>query len=42
MSVYPSPKEHNGTLNTVFNNTDYIKINSGGGGLTIAQTNAKY
>jgi hypothetical protein len=42
MSIYPSPKEHNGFLNTVFNNIDYIKINSGGGGLTVAQTDSKY
>ncbi len=42
MSIYPSPKEHNGLLNTVFNNLDYIKINSGGGGLTVAQTDSKY
>jgi hypothetical protein len=42
MSIYPSPKQHNGSLNTIFNNTDYIIINSGGGGLTIAQTDAKY
>jgi hypothetical protein len=43
MSIYPSPKQHNGSLNTIFNNTDYIIINSGGGGgLTIAQTDARY
>ncbi len=42
MSIYASPKTRNGILNTIFNNTDYIKINSGGGGLTIAQTDSKY
>jgi hypothetical protein len=43
MSIYPSPKLHNGSLNTIFNNTDYIKIaNSGGGGLTVKQTDALY
>jgi hypothetical protein len=42
MSIYPSPKQHNGSLNTIFNNTDYIIINSGGGGSTIAQTDARY
>jgi hypothetical protein len=42
MSIYASPKTRNGTLNTIFNNTDYIKINSGGGGLTITQTDYKY
>jgi hypothetical protein len=43
MSIYPSPKLHNGSLNTIFNNTDYIKVaNSGGGGLTVKQTDALY
>ncbi len=42
MSIYASPKTCNGILNTIFNNTDYIKINSGGGGLTVAQTDSKY
>jgi cytoskeletal protein CcmA (bactofilin family) len=43
MSIYPSPKLHNGSLNTIFNNTDYIKVaSSGGGGSTIAQTDARY
>jgi hypothetical protein len=42
MSIYARPKEHNGSLNTIFNNTDYIIINSGGGGSTIAQTDARY
>jgi cytoskeletal protein CcmA (bactofilin family) len=41
MSIYPSPKLHNGSLNTIFNNTDYIKVASGGGS-TIAQTDARY
>jgi hypothetical protein len=43
MSIYPSPKLHNGSLNTIFNNTDYIKVaSSGGGGLTVKQTDALY
>jgi hypothetical protein len=43
MSIYPSPKLHNGSLNTIFNNTDYIKVvGSGGGGLTVKQTDALY
>jgi hypothetical protein len=41
MSIYPSPKVHNGAINTIFNNTDYIKVSSGGGS-TIAQTDARY
>jgi hypothetical protein len=41
MSIYPSPKNRNGTLNTIFNNSDYIQ-NPNAGGLTISQTNAKY
>jgi hypothetical protein len=42
MSIYPSPRTRNGTLNTTFNNTDYIQTNEGGSGLTIAQTDARY
>ena len=41
MSIYPSPKLHNGSLNSIFNNTDYIKVASGGGS-SIAQTDARY
>jgi hypothetical protein len=41
MSIYPSPKLRDGVLNTVFNSADYIK-DLGGGGLTIAQTDALY
>jgi hypothetical protein len=41
MSIYPSPEQHNGALNTVFNNKDYIQKNNGGSGLTIAQTDSK-
>jgi hypothetical protein len=41
MSIYPSPKFHNGSINTIFNNTDYIKVASGGGS-SIAQTDARY
>jgi hypothetical protein len=42
MSICPSPKLHNGSLNTIFNNTDYIKVANSGGGATIAQTDARY
>ena len=42
MSIYPSPKQHNGALNTIFNNRDYIQTNTGSTGLTITQTDAKY
>jgi hypothetical protein len=42
MSIYPSPKTRNGTLHTTFNNKDYIQINTGGSGLTIAQTDSEY
>jgi hypothetical protein len=41
MSIYPSPKLHNGSLNATFNNTDYIKLQNSGGS-TIAQTDARY
>jgi hypothetical protein len=41
MSVYPPPTKHNGSLNTIFNNTDYIQTTSGGG-LSIAQNDARY
>jgi hypothetical protein len=41
MSIYPSPKLRDGVLNTVFNSADYIK-DTGGGGLTISQTDALY
>jgi hypothetical protein len=42
MSIYPSPRTRNGTLNTTLNNTDYIQTNEGGSGLTIPQTDALY
>jgi hypothetical protein len=43
MSIYPSPKTRNGSLNLIFNNTDYIQTASAGsGGLTIAQNDARY
>jgi hypothetical protein len=42
MSIYPSPKQHNGALNTIFNNRDYVQTNTGSTGLTITQTDAKY
>jgi hypothetical protein len=42
MSIRPSPKTRNVTLNTTFNNEDYIQTNSGGSGLIIAQTDSKY
>jgi hypothetical protein len=43
MSIYASPRIHNGALNTIFNNSDYIQLNAGGKtGLTISQTDAKY
>jgi hypothetical protein len=43
MSIYASPKTRNGTLNTIFNNKDYIQTNTGGGSsLTIFQTDSKY
>jgi hypothetical protein len=43
MSSYPVPKQHNGSINETFNNSDYIMLpNSGGGGSTIAQTDARY
>jgi hypothetical protein len=41
MSIYASPKLHNGSLNATFNNTDYIKQPNSGGS-TIAQTDARY
>jgi hypothetical protein len=41
MSIYASPKLHNGSLNATFNNTDYIKLPNSGGS-TIAQTDARY
>ncbi len=41
MSIYPSPRLRDGVLNSVFNSADYIK-DLGGGGLTIAQTDALY
>jgi hypothetical protein len=41
MSIYASPKLHNGSLNTTFNNTDYIKLPNSGGS-TLAQTDARY
>jgi hypothetical protein len=40
MSIYSSPKLHNGPLNSTFNNTDYIKLPNSGS--TIAQTDARY
>jgi hypothetical protein len=42
MSVYPSPKQRNGLLNTVFNRDDYILQNSGGGGASQAANDARY
>ena len=42
MSIYLSPRTRNGILNTIFNNKDYIQTNTGGSGLTIAQTDSKY
>jgi hypothetical protein len=42
MSIYPSPRLNHGTLNTIFNSKDYIQTNTGGSGLTIAQTDSKY
>jgi hypothetical protein len=42
MSIYPSPKFNHGVLNSTFNNSDYIQTNTGGSGLTITQTDAKY
>jgi hypothetical protein len=43
MSIYPSPKTRNGSLNLIFNNTDYIQTASaGGGGSSIAQNDARY
>jgi hypothetical protein len=44
MSIYPSPKQHNGALNTIFNNTDYINTStgSGSGGVTLTQTDSRY
>jgi hypothetical protein len=42
MSIYPPPKSRNGQLNLIFNNTDYIQTASGGGGLSIAQNDARY
>jgi hypothetical protein len=41
MSIYASPKLHNGSLNATFNNTDYIKLPNSGGS-TLAQTDARY
>jgi hypothetical protein len=41
MSIYASPKLHNGSLNATFNNTDYIKLPNSGGS-TIAETDARY
>jgi hypothetical protein len=43
MSIYPSPRLRDGVLNTVFNNTDFIKDTRGsGGGLSLTQTDALY
>jgi hypothetical protein len=41
MSIYASPKLHNGSLNATFNKNDYIKLPNSGGS-TIAQTDACY
>jgi hypothetical protein len=41
MSIYPAPKLRDGVLNSVFNSADYIK-DTGGGGLSLAQTDALY
>jgi hypothetical protein len=41
MSIYPSPRLGNGVLNTIFNNSDYIK-DTGGSGVTLAQTDFLY
>jgi hypothetical protein len=41
MSIYASPKLHNGSLNATFNNTDYIKLPNSGGS-TLGQTDARY
>jgi hypothetical protein len=43
MSVYPPPKTRNGSLNLIFNSSDYIKIPSiSGGGPSIAENDARY
>jgi hypothetical protein len=43
MSIYPIPKTRNGSLNLIFNSSDYIQTASaGGGGLTIAQNDGRY
>ncbi len=41
MSIYPAPKLRDGVLNFVFNSADYVR-DLGGGGLSLAQTDALY
>jgi hypothetical protein len=42
MSVYPKPKENDGSLNTVFNRDDYIKTSNTSSGTTVIQNDARY
>jgi hypothetical protein len=41
MSIYPPPREHNGSLNTIFNSTDYKNTNNEGG-LSISKADSRY
>ena len=44
MSIYPAPKEHNGSLNTVFNRDDYdnVQTSNSSSGTTQAQNDSRY
>ena len=42
MSVYPTPKQHNGSLNLVFNKDGYIKNESSSSGTTQAFNDGRY
>ena len=41
MSVYPAPKVHNGSLNTVFNRDDYVQTSTSSG-TTQVQNDSRY
>ena len=42
MSIYPPPKNHNGSLNLIFNKDDYIKNESSSSGTTQSFNDARY
>ena len=42
MSIYPPPKNHNGSLNLIFNKDDYIKNESSSSGTTQAFNDGRY